>query len=61
MPNPPAEPDGFQPPPYPYDRLEELRAVAAAHEGGCVDLSVGTPTDAPTDAVTTSEEPTTHL
>jgi len=51
MPNPPAEPDGFQPPPYPYDRLEELRAVAAAHEGGCVDLSVGTPTDAPTDAV----------
>jgi len=51
MPNPPAEPDGFQPPPYPYDRLEELRAVAAAHKGGCVDLSVGTPTDAPTDAV----------
>ena len=51
MPTPPADPDGFQPPPYPYDRLEELRAVAAAHEGGCVDLSVGTPTDPPTDAV----------
>ncbi|MGZ4681693.1 MAG: aminotransferase class I/II-fold pyridoxal phosphate-dependent enzyme [Acidimicrobiales bacterium] len=51
MPTPPADPDGFQPPPYPYDRLEELRAVADAHEGGCVDLSVGTPTDPPTDAV----------
>jgi len=39
--------DGFVPPPYPYDRLRELHAVAEAHEGGCVDLSVGTPTDAP--------------
>jgi succinyldiaminopimelate transaminase len=35
------------PPPYPYDRLRELRGVADRHEGGCVDLSVGTPTDAP--------------
>lgn len=51
MTDPSADPEGFQPPPYPYDRLEELRAVAAAHEGGCVDLSVGTPTDPPTDAV----------
>lgn len=38
---------GFQPPPYPYDRLAELTVVAAAHEGGVVDLSVGTPTDPP--------------
>jgi succinyldiaminopimelate transaminase len=40
-------PEGFVPPPYPYDRLRELRAVADRHEGGCVDLSVGTPTDPP--------------
>ncbi len=51
MPTAPADPEGFQPPPYPYDRLEELRAVAERHDGGCVDLSVGTPTDPPTDAV----------
>ena len=43
--------DGFRPPPYPYDRLVELRALADEHEGGCVDLSVGTPTDAPPDLV----------
>jgi succinyldiaminopimelate transaminase len=42
-----ADPEGFQPPPYPYDRLNELKAIADAHPGGCVDLSVGTPTDAP--------------
>jgi succinyldiaminopimelate transaminase len=37
----------FVPPPYPYDRLDELKAVADRHEGGCVDLSVGTPCDPP--------------
>lgn len=42
---------GFEPPPYPHDRLEELRPIASAFEGGCVDLSVGTPTDPPTAAV----------
>jgi succinyldiaminopimelate transaminase len=42
-----ADPEGFQPPPYPYDRLNDLKAIADAHPGGCVDLSVGTPTDAP--------------
>jgi succinyldiaminopimelate transaminase len=42
---------GFVPPPYPYDRLTELRAIADAHEGGVVDLSVGTPFDAPPAAV----------
>jgi succinyldiaminopimelate transaminase len=42
---------GFIPPPYPYDRLHELRAVADEHPGGCVDLSVGTPTDPPPEIV----------
>jgi succinyldiaminopimelate transaminase len=42
---------GFVPPPYPYDRLAELRAVADALPGGCVDLSVGTPIDPPPDVV----------
>ena len=36
---------GWSPPPYPYDRLSPLRAVASSHEGGMVDLSVGTPGD----------------
>ncbi len=43
----PTEGDGFRPPPYPYDRLEEFRPLADAHPGGCVDLSIGTPTDPP--------------
>lgn len=38
---------GFVPPPYPYDRLNPLRAVADALDGGAVDLSVGTPFDPP--------------
>lgn len=42
---------GFVPPPYPYDRLEGLRATAGAHAGGAVDLSVGTPCDPPPPAV----------
>jgi succinyldiaminopimelate transaminase len=41
----------FVPPPYPYDRLDQVKAVAAAHEGGCIDLSVGTPCDPPLPAV----------
>jgi aspartate/methionine/tyrosine aminotransferase len=40
-------PPGFTPPPYPYDRLTGLAALAAAHPGGMVDLSVGTPCDPP--------------
>ena len=43
--------DGFRPPPYPHDRLGEVRALADAHEGGAVDLSVGTPGDPPSPAV----------
>src|SRR5947207_7527526 len=37
---------GFVPPPYPHDRLRELRAVAETVPGGLVDCSVGTPVDA---------------
>ena len=40
-----AEP--FDPPPYPYDRLDELKAVGEALPGGLVDLSIGTPCDPP--------------
>jgi succinyldiaminopimelate transaminase len=42
---------GFVPPPYPYDRLDELAAAANDLPGGCVDLSIGTPCDAPPPAV----------
>ena len=41
----------FDPPPYPYDRLNAARAVAAASFDPVVDLSVGTPFDAPPSAV----------
>lgn len=44
---PPAGAGAFAPPPYPYDRLGELRALAAALPGGLVDCSVGTPCDPP--------------
>jgi succinyldiaminopimelate transaminase len=43
--------DGFVPPPYPYDRLDAIIAAASAHEGGAVDLSVGTPCDDPAGSV----------
>ena len=42
---------GFVPPPYPYDRLESSKSKAAKHEGGVVDLSVGTPCDPPLPSV----------
>ena len=41
----------FVPPPYPYDRLSEIAEMAAKHDGGVVDLSIGTPCDAPPRAV----------
>ncbi len=43
--------DSFAPPPYPYDRLNELREVAAGLPGGVVDCSVGTPCDPPPEIV----------
>ena len=36
---------GFVPPPYPYDRLDEIIEIASKHDGGPVDLSIGTPCD----------------
>ena len=42
---------GFEPPPYPYDRLDAFQKLAAAHDGGIVDLSIGTPCDPPPQAV----------
>lgn len=36
---------GYVPPPYPHDRLLELRTLAEAVPGGIVDCSVGTPVD----------------
>lgn len=41
----------FVAPPYPYDRLAELAALAAGHPDGAVDLSIGTPVDPPPAAV----------
>lgn len=43
-------PGGFRPPPYPYDRLAELQAVAEA-TGEPLDLSVGSPCDPLPDVV----------
>lgn len=37
----------FTPPPYPYERLAGITAVAARHEGGAIDCSIGTPVDDP--------------
>ena len=41
----------FSPPPYPYERLGELRAAAQRVSGGMVDCSVGTPCDPPPPSV----------
>lgn len=41
----------FTPPPYPYDRLDEVIALAEKHDGGAIDLSIGTPCDPPPAAV----------
>lgn len=43
--------EAFELPPYPYDRLGALKAVAEAQPGGLVDCSVGTPFDPPPPAV----------
>lgn len=40
-------PAPFVPPPYPYDRLDDLKPLADALPGGLVDLSIGTPCDPP--------------
>lgn len=38
-------PAGFVPPPYPHDRLDDLREVAEQVPGGMVDCSIGNPVD----------------
>jgi aspartate/methionine/tyrosine aminotransferase len=38
---------GFVPPPYPYERLGELKAIAGRLDGGAIELSIGTPCDPP--------------
>lgn len=38
-------------PPYPYDRLNELRSLAIERHGSAVDMSIGAPFDAPPDEV----------
>lgn len=43
--------EGFRPPPYPYDKLDRLKPLAARFDGGLVDLSIGTPCDPPPPAV----------
>ncbi len=43
---------GFVPPPYPYERLGEVIAIAERHAGGAINLSIGTPCDpAPADVI----------
>jgi succinyldiaminopimelate transaminase len=46
-----ADPTGFVPPPYPYDRLDRFVPLAESLDGGVVDLSIGTPCDPPIAAV----------
>ncbi len=42
---------GFVPPPYPYDRLNDLLALAGQRFGEVIDCSIGTPNDAPPEMV----------
>jgi succinyldiaminopimelate transaminase len=49
---------GFVPPPYPYERLGEIKAIANRLPGGAIDLSVGTPCDpAPPAVIAALAEP----
>lgn len=49
----------YVPPPYPYDRLNELKPLGDRFAGGLIDLSIGTPMDPPPqvalDAMATSD------
>src|SRR3954454_22885824 len=44
-------PVGFVPPPYPHDRLDAFRRLAAVVPGGIVDCSIGNPIDPVPDVV----------
>ena len=37
----------FNPPPYPYERLDAFKKIAEKFDGGPIDCSIGTPVDAP--------------
>jgi succinyldiaminopimelate transaminase len=41
----------FEPPAYPYERLDGLKRLASAFEGGPIDCSIGTPVDPPPEFV----------
>lgn len=45
--SPSADRQGFNPPPYPYERLGAIRAAAVERFGSAIDLSIGTPVDPP--------------
>lgn len=44
-------PVGFVPPPYPYERIDRFKPLAAPFDGGLIDFSIGTPCDPPPPAV----------
>src|SRR3954451_666489 len=44
-------PVGYVPPPYPHDRLDAFRRLAAVVPGGIVDCSIGNPVDPVPDVV----------
>ena len=41
----------FEPPAYPYERLDGLKRIAEVFEGGPIDCSIGTPIDPPPEFV----------
>lgn len=41
----------FEPPAYPYERLDGLKRIASVFEGGPIDCSIGTPNDPPPEFV----------
>ena len=41
----------YVPPPYPYDRLDGVKAIAAQHSNGGINLSIGAPSDPPPQSV----------
>ncbi|MHB8438934.1 MAG: aminotransferase class I/II-fold pyridoxal phosphate-dependent enzyme [Acidimicrobiales bacterium] len=54
-------PSAFTPPPYPYERLKTLTALTSALHSGVVDLSIGTPCDAPPEAASIALAGSTSL
>jgi succinyldiaminopimelate transaminase len=46
-----SDPTPFVPPPYPYERVDRFKPLAADFDGGLVDFSIGTPCDPPPTSV----------